>query len=276
MNKFHFNLAILDLDAVRAELELVVGGLAPADFPSYVGGVGAVAEDAEAKYKGYLLGDAIPGRGVVKNPHPGTAKGVYRRNDGLLLWALGSVAAQAEDLEDGAPRRDMKIGIAHMNKARRAKDGHSYLIIPFRHNIPAPGNSQAMPRVAYNQAKTLSPSKALGVVGLRPNAKGGEVDKYGYLWGGRLTSKGLQAGGATPHQIKRYAGMVRFSTTTPGSKVQSSSYMTFRVMSERSRPESWWYPAIEALHPLEEAINQAFLSGRPDLEQALRKDLGQL
>ena len=166
----------------------------------------------------------------------------------------------AEQIETGRPARDLKKMLDTSQKVRRTKDGRRFLIIPFRHTIssmPAPVKAQAK-RLSMSsvmtqglrpsgEVTTLSPktgmhaSKKQTPYLSNPSTKGAStVVKRDYAWGGRLTSGALKSGGADAAAAKRFAGMVRMNTSTPGG-AKSSAYLTFRVMIEGS--PGWIVPA---------------------------------
>lgn len=154
----------------------------------------------------------------------------------------------AEDIENGRPPRDLKEMLGYSLKVRRSKSGTRYLYIPFRHNTPgndAIGN--AMPNSIYNMAKNMAPSMITAMKS-RPSGTGAYntktkrkmmVPQNVYAWGDRLPS-GLAQKIKPHHHSDPYAGMVRFNTSTPGG-VKSSTFLTFRTMSEKS--PGWIVPA---------------------------------
>ena len=156
----------------------------------------------------------------------------------------------AQDIETGRPSRDLKKMLDTSDKVRMSKKGLRYLIIPFRHNAAGSSASSAMPAHVYAQARALSASSIVGQ-GTRVSGHGAwstktkapvTVNQSKYLWGGRLGKDGgvnqynAMFGGAAgklgASAGKKYAGMVRFNTSTGGAK--SSAYLTFRVMVEGS------------------------------------------
>lgn len=157
-----------------------------------------------------------------------------------------------EDIETGRPAYDMKVMLRTSTKTRMGKHG-LYLIIPFTHTM------KSMPPTVYKAAKALTPSMVTGM-GTRISATGHTVAQRSYLWGGRLKA------GSAPKMLRNHAGMVRFNVSTPGAP--RSSYLTFRVMSERS--SGWIIPpqpgqhivekVVEALRPKAEAAFQAAIS----------------
>lgn len=159
--------------------------------------------------------------------------------------------ALAREIEDGRPARDLKLMIAKSKKARQNSKGTKYLIIPFRHNVPTPSGEGAlarqMPPSIYAMAKGLTPSRVLPLGSLKPatrlSASGFLVPQQSYKWGGRLPA-GLAPKLRPEHVTDIYAGMVRFDTST--SKSKSSTYLTFRTMSEKS--PGWIVRARPGLH----------------------------
>ena len=149
---------------------------------------------------------------------------------------------RAEQIDAGIPARDMKTMLQTSARTRISKKtGQKYLIIPFRHGAAGANTlSKAMPPAVYQQAKRLSMSSIVGKT-TRIGGTGKVVPQAKYQWGSRL-QHGLDSN--SKHKSDHYAGMVRMNTSAGGAK--SSSYLTFRVMSESS--SGWIYPAREAKH----------------------------
>ncbi len=172
----------------------------------------------------------------------------------------------AEEIETGRPAKDLKQMLNTSSKVRRFQDGRRFLIIPFRHNV------KDMPASVYSDAKQLAPSKIIGTttrrsgqimtaafgVGMFPAPKAQQranpflsnpktqkplmVPQHIYQWGDRLAGGAL---GPNPRgRSDRFAGMVRFDTSSGNSK--RSSYMTFRIMAEGS--SGWVVPAKPGLY----------------------------
>lgn len=194
---------------------------------------------------------------------------------GSIMWEMtGDFTAMvssdykyAGDIETGRPPRDLKKMLDTSSKVRRTKDGRRFLVIPMRQNTQ--GNvaqAKAMPTVVYQLAKNMAPSRVRDE-GRRPSGqvthlspttgmsparkqtpflsnistkKAMTVTSRNYAWGDRISRTDLAAAGASVVVQKRYAGMVRMNTSTPGGK-KSSAYLTFRVMMEGSL--GWVIPA---------------------------------
>jgi hypothetical protein len=174
----------------------------------------------------------------------------------------------AAEIETGRPARDLKKMLDTSEKVRRTEDGRRFLVIPMRHNTPGKGaHARPMPQGVYALAKALEPSRVVAA-GTRPSGEvtrlspksgmhpspnqspyltsthskqAAEVVRRQYAWGGRLTAGGLKAAGLDATSAKRYAGMVKMDTSTPGGS-KSSSYMTFRIMMD-SQTGKWIIPA---------------------------------
>jgi hypothetical protein len=164
----------------------------------------------------------------------------------------------AQAIEDGSPPRDMKPGFLAGPKARRAKDGSIYAIIPFRHGTPGATTLKAMPAEVYQEARQLAYSR---ITGRRHelNAHGVPVQRNTYRWGGRLGDMGPGAHRKGPyikkagapflepgvedksytHTTSIHSGMVRMGSS------KNSQFMTFRVVSSKSPANSWWSRGTE-------------------------------
>lgn len=174
----------------------------------------------------------------------------------------------AAEIETGRGPRDLKQMLLTSQKVRRTKDGRRFLVIPMRHNTPGnTAHASAVPSVVHNLASAMAPSRVVSM-GQRPS---GEVTNLSpksgmsaaskqtpylsnpktkqasmvaarkYAWGGRLTMGALKGAGMDAASAKRYAGMVRMDTSTPGGG-KSSQLMTFRIMMEGATGK-WVIPA---------------------------------
>lgn len=176
----------------------------------------------------------------------------------------------ADEIETGRPPYDLKQMLNTSPKVRRAKDGRRFLIIPFRQNTTGyDALTSSMPQDVYDAGSAL---KASAIVGKAKRASGELtsihptwgtqalkkqtpfasntktrgpmlVNKNIYKWGGKLDTSNMPSLSAADK--KRYNGMVRMDTTTPGG-VRNSTFMTFRVMMEGS--SGWIIPAKPGLY----------------------------
>lgn len=178
----------------------------------------------------------------------------------------------AAEIETGRPPRDLKKMLDTSQKVRRTEGGKRFLVIPMRHNTPGNNaHAKAMPAAVHALAKAMAPSSVVGQ-GMRPS---GEVTRLSpktgmqpsakqspflsnpktrqaamaasrqYAWGGRMTAGMLKGAGLDAKDVKRYAGMVKMNTSTPGG-AKSSSYLTFRIMMDGQK--GWIIPAQPGLY----------------------------
>lgn len=154
----------------------------------------------------------------------------------------------ANMLETGFPPFDMKKGFQKSEKAKRSKDGGWYLTIPFRHLTPtAQGvfGGRPMPRNIYEMARRLKSGQRLtGTEKLYPP----QVSWTGYQ-----------------HKNGIYEGMIRNVKYYPQSGARQGTYYTFRRVSDKSDPQSWWHPGFEGVHAIQHI--------KPFAEQWLRTTL---
>ena len=269
---------VVDLGPVKDALE----GISPDSLLKTQQAVRDAALVAQRLWLSVAGGHAIDfqGRQITLNRR----SGAYARSiqDGLEYPADGDVlfgrvsanAEYADAIESGTPAHDMKPGLLGGSRARQGKKGQRYNIIPFRHNTPGQtATARAMPMEVYNQAKRLAFSRNVNdTVNYRErkelNARGKWVLRNRYEWGGRLPetpvgwrSRIQPAGHEYTHTTSIFSGMVRM-----GQKGHSS-YMTFRVVSDNSHPDSWWAPAVEP-KPIAAAVAEQI---RPQAEAIIRQ-----
>lgn len=178
---------------------------------------------------------------------------------GFLRRRVIATATIARDIEFGKGAWDMKPMLLNGPKARISKNGHRYNIIPFRHGTSAAhgmnANFRTMPKNVLGQAKQLAPSFAM-MMPQRAKMPGGKIQTsmqpIGLKWGGRLTGTemahppGQNKTTGYQHKAGKYEGMVRVRKRY--ANATQSKYLTFRVVSDQSDPQSWWHPGYKAHH----------------------------
>lgn len=245
-----------------AKLE-IIGVVNKAVFPLMNQAVRAIAAQGAADWKARVNSQKL--WSVEKDAY---VKSIKWKMTGDFSARIESDYKYAADIETGRPSRDLKDMLNTSQKVRRTEDGRRFLVIPFRHNTPKAIGG--MPNSVHTLAKAMAPSSitSMGqrqsgeVVRLSPNfgmSKGRPNANYlsntstkaanlvasrNYAWGGRLTAAALKNSGADAEMTRRYAGMVKMQTSTPGG-AKSSAFMTFRVMMEGSK--GWIVPAKSGL-----------------------------
>jgi len=201
-------------------------------FPLINQAVNAVAQATAANWR-----EAVMRARLWSGEKDAYAGSIAYRMTGDFSAVVFSDYKNAQEIETGRPPRDLKKMLQTSMKVRVSKKGLRYLIIPFRHGAPG-SNSNPMPADVYQQAKMLTASNIVGH-GRRLSGTGAwslktqqpaTVRQRKYKWGERMDG---------PDVPRHQQGMVRMDTSTKNQK--RSTYLTFRVMSEKSR--GWIVPA---------------------------------
>lgn len=261
-------------------------------FPLVHQAVRAVAFQTSANWK-----QAVLGAKLWSGEKDAYAKTITWRMTGDFSAVVESNYSKDQEIETGRPQRDLKKMLDTSTKVRRTKDGRRFLVIPMRHNTPGNNaHAPAMPQAVYNLAAGLGASRITGtgtrlsgeVTNLSP--KGGmskaahqpaflsnpktksamTVTKFDYQWGSHLTKTILKQAGLNAQERRRYAGMYRFDTSTPGAK--SSSFLTFRTMMEGSK--GWIVPAQPGLYLAKKVTDDMQPLAKQAFEEAIKRSIG--
>lgn len=145
----------------------------------------------------------------------------------------------------------MKPWLLAGRNAKVGADGKRYNTVPFRHGTPGSRGTHAQPMgSAFSKAGRMSAAEAkkLGkrVYDRAKKLEGSRTSPGGKTrWGERL--KAGHAPKLKDHHVTDiYAGMVKMQKFY--AKATQSQYMTFRRVSENSKPEAWIHPGIEGVH----------------------------
>ena len=187
------------------------------------------------------------------------AASITYRMTGDFSAVVWSDYRYAQEIETGRPPRDLKRMLQTSMKVRTTKAGTRYLIIPFRHNadtVPAEAKTMSLSTVV-GHGRRLSGTGAWSLKTQAPAT----VRQRRYNWGDRLTG---------PNVSRNQHGMVRMNTATGGKK--SSAYLTFRVMSEKSR--GWIIPAQPGLYIAKGVAETMQPLAEASFAQAVKRSLG--
>lgn len=216
----------------------------------------AVAAIANHTHKSWQ--QAVLGAKLWSQEKDAYAKSITWKMTGDFSAEVESDYKYAQEIETGRPARDLKQMLNTSTKVRRTKDGRRFLVIPIRHGTSGT-NKNPMPMAVQSLAKAMTPSRVIGQgqrlsgevtnlnrrTGMSPakrqtpflstpnSRKAAMVNQAKYQWGGKLAAQALKNAGLSTAEAKRYKGMVKMDTSTPGGNT-SSSYMTFRIMMEGS------------------------------------------
>lgn len=194
-------------------------------------------------------------------------------------------------LEVGTDAFDMKKVLQTSHKVREGKDGKKYLIIPFRWGTPSTTVVGAyvgreIPRPVYSFMLRRSPDgdrlfRESSVTGTftEPSVLDGitPVTRRTYSWGDSLTPQDIRELGLDPDSKpgRHMVGMYRFNDPEdPANK--HAQHITFRVMSENSKPGSWVRPAMPGYHVAENIKRMLDAIAPSYLQTALDIDMDEL
>lgn len=256
--KYNITIPVGEQNAIKDQINQLV-------FPTMAKAVRAVAQQAASDWQESVFKAKL--WSGEKDPYAASIKWEMTGNYSAVV---SSGYKFAEEIETGRPAKDLKVMLNTSQKVRRTKDGRRFLVIPMRHNTGgSAGHAPSMPSSVYALAKAMKPSRVIGQ-GQRPSGEVTNLSASGmspakkqspflsnpktkqasmvaaskYAWGGRLTAGALRAAGVDAAGAKRYAGMVRMNTSTPGG-AKSSAYLTFRIMMDGQA--GWVVPAKTGL-----------------------------
>lgn len=189
-------------------------------------------------------------------------KAIYIDRSSPLEVVFGLSASESElalAIEEGSGPFDEKEGFQNSSKVKRkARKGGWYLTVPFRHATPtAVADSgifaSILPQVIYDIAQEKGPvQKAdlpaeFSIPGMRKEISTPEIIVPEYL-----------------HVAPKYQGLVKVNIAST-EKEKRSSYMTFRRVSDKSDPFSWWHPGFVPKKLMEKALEQAQIGTVTDM-----------
>ena len=214
-------------------------------------------EDIAEAVRGYLVGRAQRDLHTSSTDYAAGLQPVELVPGMAIITLLGWLP---NAVENGWAGGDMKEALLSGRNAKVSKDGTRYNIVPFRHGTPGtsganfPGMGSAYgPRGAMSRrlvlpGATSERAKAIGQAVYRAAKKLGPTTGHpttATQWGARLPP-GLAPKLSPHHKTDIYAGMVR--QTKVYRFAEQGQYTTFRVVSDKSDPQSWIHPGIEPRH----------------------------
>ena len=179
-------------------------------------------------------------------------------------WMKGSVVLRDDDpivmmLEEGASEYDLKESFAKSSKKKMKADGGWHLTIPMRYSTPsALGESEVfsgvLPQELYNKVKNAD---TYITIGGGKRSKGLTLDEIPTQYQEKTVRKAIpqsslsKAREAYISKTSKFEGLVKIKDTTTG---QTSGYMTFRRVSDKSDPKSWIHSGFDARNFAEKAL----------------------
>lgn len=277
--------SIIPKDNFLAMLQARIAVMGAGSMPATVAAFKAGVRVAQATWKGYAMGEQIPGSPYrVKHPSGGYAAAVQVRQEGPFDYTVFNDSAAAHALDDGTPELDMKTTHPYGPKSRVANHGTKknprwvpYLIVPFRWGTPGSSGGHfrnIIPDQIYAMLRTQIKSgvfvrtKVSPTSHVEPNFWGESVKRAEYEgeegqenWGSMLRNVG-----------GNMEGMSAMNADTSGKK--SSTYFTFRVISAESPAGSWIKPATPAMHISQHVADNVRDIISEMVESGMKVDLG--
>lgn len=261
-------------DFVPEFVELLRKGHADRVMLHTMNAIKHIAEMAQTVWVRYASGTPIPGAPRVINS-ASYARSIQLESRGEYEEVF-TTSRYHGLVEKGRPKVDLKPGLLSGPKARQGKNG-PYNIVPFRHGTPS-ANRNPMPaniyRLILRDSQKAEERKQAGL-----DSKGGtsrvlkassKPQERAYEWGYRISRKNTQDK-KRGWKTGKYAGMVRMDVST--TRARRSQYMTFRVVSINSPPDSWILPPLDPIPIREKVVETVTPIAKQMLAAALEEDL---
>lgn len=241
----------------------------PKNMPNTMAAVQNAAINIQSQWQDWASGKASID-GIKDNPYPSgrLAQTIKKENTNGLNWSVYSNSPQMDRIAEGQPEFDMKTKYPYGKKSRVSKAGIPYLIIPFTWSTPKFGghNQSRMTPKIYKVMSKIEKSYVTGNTHIEENFFKEGIQRQEYSFNGSYKSDF-----ALVDRIENYAqGMVRMLD----SATNKSSYMTFRIISAKSKPGTWIRKAVEPINVVEALINNNQQAINDEVDKAIREDLG--
>lgn len=162
-------------------------------------------------------------------------------------------------VEEGTPPFDEKPGLLASPKAKQKKSGGFYITVPFRHATPeaiaeSGVFSSILPQDVYTLAKNSQTPLKREQLPINQQTPGSRK---------AIDTPGLKVPEYI-HKTAKYEGLVRIEASS-SNKEKRSQYMTFRRVSDKSDPNSWFNGGIEAKKLMDKALQLANITTIADI-----------
>ena len=158
-----------------------------------------------------------------------------------------------------------------------AGDKYPYLIIPFRHGTPGT-RQNPMPKEIKNLIDRLKRKNQFGIssvakrISIEKNRYGEDIERKTYQWAVNAHNQSIAA---IKHGDERIdLGDTRYSRYRGMVNMQDSGYLTFRIMSAKSRPNSWHNPPVAGKNYLKKSVDFVMPEAEEAFKEALKAEIG--
>ncbi|HUM43273.1 MAG TPA: hypothetical protein PKI14_10020 [Fervidobacterium sp.] len=172
-------------------------------------------------------------------------------NGGQDIWSI-TLKKSAAFLEDGKEAHNALQYFLNSPKAKTAKDGGKYLVIPFKHNKGPTQNSAAQQRVTNFVNREL---KAKGLDKIQTDSNGKAI--IGKVATVKIDNPKQPTNRFNQPILKGLTIYQREVKTKSGKTQIKRDVMTFRVASSKQEGQSLWdLPPRQGLHAFDETAKE--------------------
>ena len=241
----------------------------------------------ENSWKNWSTGGQIPG--VKNTPYPNSkiAASIKKMPDKAEFsdYTISSDSPAMIDLQNGKDETiDMKEPSSPWLNGKKSrvnkKDGSPYLIVPFSWGTPGKTGGSAhfrnvVPRGIVNALRKRELSKRLTTMHIEPNARGEDILRHEYEWGGRIGEDEARHKNREGNLTGYDVGMVRMWDSAYGENGNHGKYFTFRVISAKAAAEKWIQHRHIEPHDVTGALKREFEQMiQNTVYNAFRADIG--
>ena len=248
---------------VRSKLEdkdIDVDSIAWGLEDTFVKAVGSIAKSAQDEWIRLAQNRLQTSRHIYIGGLQQAQSFTTRVIGGATIFEITLVGRMPNNFEFGMDPFDMKAvrpGWLGGKKAKTAKDGSKYIIIPFRHSLSSDAT------LGYTGKAKRADLKAE----LKRTVREYGLDKMVRMATGNVAPGPVKRVPVKPNVHPYLHGLTKVQTPTVGRtptglQMGSSQLFTWRVMSEKSDPGSWQHPGLTAQNILEEV--STWLDGELD------------
>ena len=201
-------------------------------------------------------------------------------------WVV-NLDAKVRWIDDGMSAHNMVDDLLKSPKAKTAKDGSKYMVVPFKHNVGPASSTTAQQDLTSTIKRYMADKKmAYGSVLKDQNGK----TKYGMVQKFDILDKPIKIGNGPgqgrgpigsvkqgPTGIPLLAGVRVYQRPLPssdGKGLVRKDVMTFRIVSSKHKGQDRWnYPGIDGVHIMDEAYQWALKTWEKEVVPGLMLEI---
>lgn len=200
----------------------------------------------ENAWKGWAsMNHEIPGVKNIPKAAPDIAASIKHspRNEGAMEYTISSNSQKMADYQNGKDETiDMKAPNSPWLNGKKSrlnkKDGSPYLIVPFSWGTGEAHFKNIVPQGIQKMLRSRALSVRLQSMHTEPNARGEDILRHEYKWGGRVSEDEARHTDTNGNSTGYDVGMVRMEDSRHPSG-NGGKYFTFRVISAKAAADKW-------------------------------------